>query len=113
MTSSGKIIRMKIYVGEDKRHGDVALYEAIVRKARQLHCAGATVYRGIEGYGRSTRLHTVEVLSSEDLPVVIEIIDSQEKIMAFRQLLETIPEIGLVTCDTVESLWPPERTVSD
>lgn len=97
--------RLKIYVGEDKRHGDAPLYKAILAKARNLHLAGATVYRGIEGYGHSARLHTFEVLASEDLPVVIEIIDSDEKIAAFRQLLTDIPEIGLITCDRVDGAW--------
>jgi PII-like signaling protein len=104
-TPSEKMTRLKIYVGEDKRHGDGALYTAIIGKARQLRLAGATVYRGIEGYGRSARLHTYEVLASEDLPVIIEIIDSDNKINAFMDILKLIPEIGLITCDPVGKAW--------
>ena len=77
-------------------------------KARQLQIAGATVVRGSQGYGRSTRLHTAEVVFSEDLPVVIEIIDSRNNILKFARLLDGMSEIGLVTCDDVTVLsYPP------
>ncbi len=102
MASARQMIRLTIYIGEDKRHTELPLYEMIIRKARQVHCAGATVYRGIQGFGRSTRLHTVEVLFSEDLPIVIEIVDSPRKITAFRRILEGMGEIGLVTSEPVE-----------
>jgi PII-like signaling protein len=95
-------MRLRIYVGEDKRHGDRPLYQAIVRKAREQRLAGATILRGMQGFGRSTHLRTVDVLFSEDLPVVIEIIDRQEKIQAFAVLL--VAGIGLCTCDTVTAL---------
>jgi uncharacterized protein len=93
--------RIRIYIGEDKRHGDQSLYQAILRKARQLHMAGATVVRGTMGFGRSTRLHTVEVLCSEDLPVIVEIVDTQQKIRDFVMLLAEIDDIGLITSEEV------------
>lgn len=111
---NGKNARLRIYIGEDKRHGDQPLYEAIVLKARQLQIAGATVVRGSLGYGRSTRLHTTEVVFSADLPVIVEIVDSQEKIKSFVSLLAGFNEIGLVTCDAVSVLlYPPVPGPSD
>jgi uncharacterized protein len=104
MEVTGNNARLRIYLGEDKRHDGRPLYEAIVQKARQLQLAGATVVRGSQGYGRSTRLHTTEVVFSEDLPVVIEIIDRVENIRKFAALLDEIDEIGLVTCDEVSVL---------
>jgi len=104
----GKNARLRIYIGEDKRHADRPLYEAIVLKARQLQMAGATVVRGTLGYGRSTRLHTTDVVFSEDLPVIVEIVDSEERIAKFVPLLAGFDQIGLVTCDEVRVLlYPP------
>jgi uncharacterized protein len=105
--SNDKNARLRIYLGEDKRHGDQPLYLAIVRKARQLQMAGATVVRGTQGYGRSTRLHTTDVVFSEDLPVIIEIVDGRDSVRKFAALLEGIKEIGLVTCDDVDVLVSP------
>jgi len=99
--------RLRIYVGEDKRHGERPLYAVIVLKALQLQMAGATVLRGTQGYGRSTRLHTTGVLFSEDLPVVVEIVDTRERIERFCALLAGIDEIGLVTCEDVRVLLNP------
>jgi PII-like signaling protein len=111
---SGRNARLRIYIGEDKRHGDQPLYEAIVFKARQMQMAGATVVRGTLGYGRSTRLHTTGVIFSEDLPVIIEIVDSHEMIQSFVPLLANFNEIGLVTCDAVTVLlYPPVPSPSD
>src|ERR1700722_2806633 len=105
---NGRNARLRIYIGEDKRHGDQPLYEAIVLKARQLQMAGATVVRGTLGYGRSTRLHTIEAVFSGDLPVIVEIVDTHEKIQRFVPLLAGFNEIGLVTCDAVGVLlYPP------
>ena len=92
-----KMVRLRIYIGEDKRHGEQPLYKIIVLKARQLQMAGATAVRGTLGFGRSTRLHTTDVVFSEDLPVIVEIVDSQGKIRGFLTLLKGINEIGLVT----------------
>ena len=111
---NGQNARLRIYIGEDKRHGDQPLYQAIVLKARHLQMAGATVMRGTLGYGRSTRLHTTEVIFSEDLPVVVEIVDSHEKIQSFVALLAGLNDIGLVTCDPVRVLLsPPIASPSD
>ena len=75
-------VLLRVFVGEDKRHGDMPLYEAIALKAREMHLLGATVLNGRLGFGRSTRLHTTRALLSEDLPLVIEIVDEAEKIDA-------------------------------
>ena len=103
----GKHARLRIYVGADKQHGDKPLYEAIVLKARQLHMAGATVLRGSLGFGRSTRLHTTGVVFSEDLPVIVEIVDSDENLHRFAALLTGINDIGLVTWDDVTIVSSP------
>ncbi len=94
-------LRLRIYVGEDKLHGGRPLYEAIALKAREQHLAGATVLHGTLGFGHSTRIHTASVLFSQDLPIVIEIVDRPPKIEAFVALLQGVPEIGLVTLDAV------------
>jgi PII-like signaling protein len=108
MDVNGKNSRLRVYVGEDKQHAGQPLYEAIVLKARQMGMAGATVVRGSQGYGRSTRLHTTEVVFSQDLPVIVEIVDSQEKLQRLVALLGGIREIGLVTCEEVRVLlYPP------
>ncbi len=97
-------VRLRIYLGEDKRHDDVPLYQAIVAAARRLHLAGAFVARGTEGFGHSTRLHTADVLFSEDLPVLIEIIDEAEKIDALVAAIDGVGGIGLMTCERVTVL---------
>jgi len=82
---------LRIFIGEDDKYQHKPLYEAIVLKARELHLAGATVLRGPMGYGHSSRLHTAKIVRlSEDLPFVIEIVDSEEKINAFLPVLDTI-----------------------
>ncbi len=106
MSSSPQFKRMRIYLGEDKRHGDRPLYQAIVRKAHRMGLCGLTVFRGSHGFGHSTRMHTSEVLFSEDLPLVVEIIDSAEQLMALHELLKLVEGIGLITLDPVEVLTP-------
>ncbi len=101
MDISQQAVRLRLYMGSDKMHGDRPLHEAIVMKARDQHLAGATLMRGVLGYGRSTRLHTAEVLFSEDSPVVIEMIDTQDKIDAFIPLLENITDIVLITYEKI------------
>jgi uncharacterized protein len=96
---------LRIFIGEDDRHQHMPLYEAIVVKAREQHLAGATVLRGPMGFGHSSRLHTTKVLRlSEDLPVVVEIVDSEEKIDAFLKLLDGMMASGLVTLEKVKVL---------
>src|ERR1700683_4006436 len=98
-------ILLRIFIGEDDRHGHQPLYEAIVMKARELHLAGATVLRGPMGFGHSSRLHTTKILRlSEDLPFVIEIVDSEEKINQFLPVLDEMMGSGLVTIEKVRVL---------
>jgi uncharacterized protein len=96
-------VLLRIFIGEsDKWHGR-PLYEAIVLKARELHLAGATVLRGPMGFGASSRLHTAKILRlSEDLPMVIEIVDSQEKIDELLPHIESMVTEGLVTLERVQ-----------
>ncbi|HUC62212.1 MAG TPA: DUF190 domain-containing protein [Alphaproteobacteria bacterium] len=98
-------ILLRIYVGESERCHGRPLYEAIVLKARETHLAGATVLRGPMGYGHSSRLHTAKILRlSEDLPLVIEIVDSEAKINAFLPMLDGMIGSGLVTMEKVQAL---------
>lgn len=101
MERGTQAVKLRIYLGEDKGNGDDPLYRRIIGNARASHMAGATILRGTQGYGHSTRLHTVEVLFSEDLPVVIEMIDTAEKIDSFLQTLAGLDGIGLITREEV------------
>jgi PII-like signaling protein len=94
---------LRIFIGESDRCGHRPLYEAIVMKAREEHLAGATVLRGPMGFGHSSRVHTAKILRlSGDLPLVIEIVDSEEKIGAFLSALEPMIGSGLVTTEKVQ-----------
>lgn len=96
---------LRIFIGENDRADGRPLYEAIVLKAREMQIAGATVLRGAMGFGHSSRLHTTKILRlSEDLPLVIEIVDDEEKIAAFLPILETIMTSGLITLEKVQVL---------
>lgn len=96
---------LRIFIGENDRFGGRPLYEAIVLKAREQHLAGATVLRGPMGFGQSSRLHTTKILRlSEDLPLIIEIVDSEENIQAFLPLLDNMMGSGLVTLEKVQVL---------
>ena len=98
-------ILLRIFFGEEDRANHLPLYEAIVLKAREMHMAGATVLRGSVGYGHSTRLHTTKILRlSEDLPLVVEIVDTQEKIDRFLPVLDQMMTSGLVTIEKVQVL---------
>jgi PII-like signaling protein len=98
-------VLLRIFIGEDDKAGRQPLYEAIVIKAREVHLAGATVLRGPIGFGHSSRLHTTKILRlSEDLPIIIEIVDSEEKIEAFLPELEKLMGSGLVTLEKVKVL---------
>lgn len=93
---------LRIFLGEGDRHEGKPLYEAIVLAARAHHLAGATVLRGPLGFGRSSRLHTAKILRlSDDLPIVVEIVDAEERIEAFLPVLEGMMQGGLVTLETV------------
>jgi len=98
-------VLLRIFIGEADRHEGHPLHEAIVLKARELHLAGATVLRGAIGFGKSSRLHTNKILRlSADLPLVIEIVDSEEKIQAFLPMLDAMMGGGLVTLEKVRVL---------
>jgi PII-like signaling protein len=94
---------LRIFVGESDKHEGIPLYEWLVRRARELGLAGATVLRGVEGFGAHSRLHTAKILRlSEDLPIVVEIVDTREKIEEFLPVIdEAIPE-GLATLEKVQ-----------
>ena len=98
-------VLLRIFVGEDDKFGNLPLYESIVLKAREQHLAGATVLRGPIGFGHSSRLHTTKLLRlSQDLPLVIEMVDSQERIDAFLPELDRMMSSGLVTLEKVQVL---------
>ena len=94
---------LRIFVGESDRHDSIPLYEWIVRQARKQGLAGATVLRGLEGFGAHSRLHTAKVLRlSNDLPIVIEIVDTKTKIEAFMPTVDEAIQEGLATLEKVE-----------
>jgi hypothetical protein len=96
---------LRIFIGEDEKHLGKPLHEVIVLKAREAHLAGATVLRGAMGFGHSSRLHTAKILHlSDDLPLVIEIVDTAEKIDAFLPILDGMIESGLITLENIEVL---------
>lgn len=98
-------VLLRIFIGEDDRDDGHPLYESIVLKAREMQLAGATVLRGGMGFGQSSRLHTTKILRlSEDLPLIVEIVDSEDKINAFLPVLEGIMSSGLMTLEKVEVL---------
>src|SRR5678815_1139567 len=96
---------LRVYVGESDKLGHVPLYEAIVLKARESGLAGATVLRGVMGFGRHSVMHTAKILRlSEDLPMVVEIVDSVERIEAFLPTLDAMVPEGLATLELVRVL---------
>jgi uncharacterized protein len=96
---------LRIFIGEDDKFKGSPLYEAIVTRAREMHLAGATVLRGPMGFGASSRLHTTKILRlSEDLPLVIEIVDSEDKIDGFLPVLDGMMSSGLITLEKVQVL---------
>ena len=105
ITGEGKLLR--IFLGESDLYHNRTLYQAIVEKARSLGLAGATVLRGVEGYGARSLIHTAKILRlSEDLPVIVEIVDSEEKIRAALPELDAMIEAagggGLITLEKAE-----------
>lgn len=94
---------LRIFIGESDKHQGIPLYEWIVRKARENGLAGSTVIRGVEGFGAHSRIHTAKILRlSEDLPIVIEIIDTLEKIENFIPLIDGAISEGLATLEKVD-----------
>ena len=113
---TGQAHRLRIYVGESDRYHHHALYHAIVIEARKRGLAGATVVRAIEGFGPSKRLHTANMLDlSADLPIVIEIIDSEEYLKPFIAILDEMMTSGLVTMDPVNIIHygPAARNMTE
>ncbi len=101
LPKKGKLLR--IFIGENDRHEGLPLYEWIVRQARENGLAGATVLRGLEGYGAHSRLHKAKILRlSSDLPLVVEIVDTEEKIQSFLPLIDDAVAEGLATVERVE-----------
>lgn len=93
---------LRIFIGEKDRHGHAPLYEALVLKAREAGLAGATVIRGPLGFGQSSILHTAKILQlSEDLPIIVEIVDAEARIEAFLPTLDGMMTSGLVTIEKV------------
>src|SRR6185437_683856 len=99
-------VLLRIFFGEDDKFEGLPLYEAIVLKAREMHLGGATMLRGHVGYGHSSRLHPTKILRlSQDLPIVVEIVDSKENIDAFLPVLDKMMSAGgLVTIEKVQVL---------
>jgi PII-like signaling protein len=94
---------LRIFIGESDKHEGMPLYEWIVRKAREQGLAGATVLRGIEGFGAHSRVHTAKILRlSTDLPIVVEIVDTLEKIEAFLPSVDRAIREGLATLERVQ-----------
>ena len=106
-------VLLRIFLGENDRWQGRPLYEALVMKAREMHLGGATVLRGPMGFGHSSRLHTAKILRlSEDLPFVVEIVDTEEKIQGFVEAIDPMMGSGLITLEKVQVLQygpPPNK----
>ena len=102
MKLEGKAKMLRIRFGEDDRWQDKPLYEAIVIKCRELDIAGASVFRGIEGYGASTLIHKAHLLSSSDRPIMVSVIDTEEKIKSLIPALDEMVDEGLIAMSEVE-----------
>lgn len=114
MTVPKNAVLLRIFIGEDDRHDGKPLYECIVMKAREMHLAGATVLRGGMGFGHSSRVHTTKILRlSQDLPLVIEIVDSEDKVNGFLPVLDGMMKSGLVTLEKVQVLQYGEETIRE
>jgi len=101
ISEEGQLLR--IFVGVSDKWEGKPLYEALVLKAREMGLAGATMLRGLMGYGAASRVHTAKILRlSEDLPVIVEIVDSQEKIASFLPMIDEMVQEGLVTLERVQ-----------
>ena len=105
MTLPRDAMLLRVFFGEDDKFHNRPLYEAVVLAAREAHLAGATVLRGPMGFGHSSRVHTAKILRlSEDLPMIIEIVDTEDKIKAFLPTLDAMMPSGLITLEKVQVL---------
>jgi len=116
MRIDGPALLARIYVGESDRYEGKPLYEVIVALLRERGVAGATVLRGIEGYGRAARVHTTRILRlSEDLPILIEVVDREDRLRAVLPEIDAMVEGGLITLEHVEVMTyrSPDTESSD
>ncbi len=103
MKLQGKAKTLRIHFGENDKWNDKPLYRAIVEKCRELDIAGATVFRGVEGYGRSTLIHRSHLLSfSSDAPIMVSVVDSEEKVQQLIPYLDAMVHEGLIAMSEVE-----------
>jgi PII-like signaling protein len=102
MKLEGKAKMLRVHFGEDDKWQNKPLYEAIVMKCRELDIAGATVFRGIEGYGASTLIHKRHLLFSSDRPIMVTVIDTEEKVSKLIPLLDEMVQEGLIAISEVE-----------
>lgn len=101
LAERGQLLR--IFIGEADQHEGVPLYEWLVRQARERHMAGATVLRGLEGFGTHSRMHTAKILRlAQDLPIIVEIVDTQENVQRFLELVDEAVVEGIATLEDVE-----------
>ncbi len=101
LPKEGQLLR--IFIGESDRHGGLPLFEWIVRTAREHHMAGATVLRGLAGFGARSRMHTAKILRlSQDLPIVIELVDTKEKIGGFLEIVDAAIQEGIAALEDVD-----------
>jgi PII-like signaling protein len=116
MKLEGQGVLLRIFIGESDRWQGKPLYQVLVRRAREQGLAGATVLRGMEGFGANSRVHSANILRlSQDLPLVVEIVDEEENVRAFLPQLDGLVEEGLITLERVEVILyrrgddPPSR----
>ena len=108
---TGRALRLTVYIGEDDTWHHKPLYSEIVHRAHAAGLAGASVFRGVEGFGASSRIHTSRLLSlSEDLPVAVVVVDTEERVRAFLPQLDELVGEGLVTLDECEVVRYAGRT---
>ncbi|MDH4199637.1 MAG: DUF190 domain-containing protein [Spirochaetia bacterium] len=101
---------LRIFVGESHKHAGIPVYEKILLKAREMQLTGATVFRGIAGYGSSKIIHTSKLLDiRENLPLIVEIIDTPEKIAAFLHFVEEITPDSLITIENISARIPDKK----